>query len=203
MPTTPQRTCIRETNPAGPLPRRKPGKPGRHAFPPVPAPGHLASRPPPAGGLCPPSKSGLQEAAGTAARHTVHGEQGRPQGRCPAPRQAGTLYSRRQPCGLEKVSPVNPGLHRSQRSPCTCSLHTHWPVRGSQGAPGTAPSGSHSQAARQRRHQGGREEKQSIGSAFWFKFLSSLPHFLAYDLTTLVKLFKVPCASVCSSIKWG
>lgn len=73
MPTTPQRTRIRETNPAGPLPRRKPGKPGRHAFPPVPAPGHLASRPPPPDGLCPPSKSGLQEAAGTAARHTAWG----------------------------------------------------------------------------------------------------------------------------------
>lgn len=50
-----------------------------------------------------------------------------------------------QPFGLAKVSPVKPGLQRSQRSPCTCSLHTHWPVSRSQGAPGTAPSGSHSQ----------------------------------------------------------
>lgn len=56
------------------------------------------------------------------------------------------FYSRWQPCGLAKVSPVKPGLQRSQRSPCTYSLHTHWPVNGSQGAPGTAPSGSHSQA---------------------------------------------------------
>lgn len=61
------------------------------------------------------------------------------------------LYSRWQPCGLVWVSPVKPGLHRSQRSPCTCSLHTHCPVTGSQGAPGTAPSGSHSQAERQKR----------------------------------------------------
>ena len=63
------------------------------------------------------------------------------------------LYSRWQPWGLAKVSPVKPGLQRSQRSPCTCSLHTHWPVSGSQGAPGTAPSGSHSQAEKQKQCQ--------------------------------------------------
>lgn len=43
-PPLPQRTRIRETNLAGRSPRRKPRKPGRHAFPPVPAPGHLPGR---------------------------------------------------------------------------------------------------------------------------------------------------------------
>ena len=212
-PTAPQRECIREKNQAGYFPAENLADSRGHCA--SHQSQHLATwlpARPPLGLLRPDlqARPAVPHAGGCwhSNRHAEQGEQGRPQTRwpspratCPAPWQAGTLYSRWQPCGLEKVSPVNPGLHRSQRSPCTCSLHTHWPVTGSQGAPGTAPSGSHSQAARQRRRQRGRQGKQSIRSTLWFKSLPTPLPGLRPD--TSVKLFQPPCASVCASIKWG
>ena len=101
---------------------------------------------------------------------------------------AGSPYSRWQPFGLVWVSPVKPGLHRSQRS---CSLHMCCPVTGSQGAPSTAPSGSHSQAERNGHHSRNKEGKQGVIRRLWKPdswFKSLIHHLLSYNLTTLVKV---------------
>lgn len=127
-------------------------------------PGSLAAGPPTLAGTDsnPPSNPGLcchlleDHGAAHSAWRGTSSENTPRWTSCPTTASR-ALYSRWQPWGLAKVSPVKPGLQRSQRSPCTCSLHTHWPVSGSQGAPGTAPSGSHSQAERQKQHQSSEE----------------------------------------------
>lgn len=65
-------------------------------------------------------------------------------------------YLRWQPCGFSALSPKKPGLHLSQRGPCTCPLQRHCPAISlsigsscvSHTPPSSVPSGSQSQATK-------------------------------------------------------